>query len=119
MAAASPISSQYVHTALVEWRQYIDVIDTGAAEALAVVNQDDAFVARFKMMSIAILDEKVKYGHVHEVKYSRVRHSIFDRVAKVHALLPRCELILLVRSLPWRTMLFDGTRHEKQNDSVE
>lgn len=59
------------------------MIDVRMAEALAVVHQHDAIVARLVVVSVAVLDQKVEDGHVDQVEQTRLGHLHFlDAITK-------------------------------------
>lgn len=44
------------------------MINVWMTEAFTIVHQHDTIVARLVVMSITILDKKIKYGHIDEVE---------------------------------------------------
>lgn len=57
-----------LHAALVQWCQNIHMINVRISESFAIVHQHNAFVSRLVVMAIAVLNEKIKNGHIDQVK---------------------------------------------------
>jgi hypothetical protein len=107
--------------ALMQRRENVHVVDVGVSKPFPVVDQKQPVLPRLEVMSIAVLDEKVKDRSVDEIEDSRARKLRLHLVAVVaiDVLLPQRLLTFFVGTLPRRFVLEDRSRNLIEEDAFD